>query len=93
MWDLNTGELLITFLYPEPVSSVAVDPSETKLFAACEKLIYPTDLYRRRHESSYGGQVIEAAGSGGRVESIGIKETNIGVQQNKTAGPMFAGHR
>ncbi|KAI9312159.1 WD40-repeat-containing domain protein [Dichotomocladium elegans] len=98
VWDLGTGELLTTFLFPKPVSSVAVDPSETKLFAACEDTIYPVELYRRRQDKSYGGETVESTGGMGKVEAIGIRQldsnstANDANNQSKSSASTFKGH-
>ncbi|KAG1056563.1 hypothetical protein G6F46_000790 [Rhizopus delemar] len=86
LWDMATGHLLTTFLFPKPVSSVLMNPSETMLFAACEDKIYSVDLYKRRQDQTY-----ESIGGMGRVESVGIKDQH--QQQNKPSlGSIFSGH-
>lgn len=94
VWDLATGELLTSFLFPKPVSAVAIDPAETKLFAACEHSIYPVELYRRRHDTTYG-DTIEAVGGMAKVEAVGIRQTTTSDQQQRksSAHPVFTGHR
>lgn len=95
MWDIATGELLTTFLFPKPVSTVIVDPSETKLFAACENVIYPVELYRRRFDQAYGGDIIESTGGMAKVETIGIRQvdpTSKEDQDDIPTAPMFSGH-
>ncbi|KAI8647197.1 WD40-repeat-containing domain protein [Parasitella parasitica] len=95
LWDLATGQLLTTFLFPKAVSSVIMDPSETTIFAACEDKIYSVDLYKRRQDQSYKINTVESLGGMSRVESIGIKSTTpTAADQSKTPmlGSMFVGH-
>lgn len=96
LWDLATGQLLTTFLFPKPVSAVIMDPSETTLFAACENSIYSVDLYRRREDQSYKINTVESLGGMSRVESVGIKSTHVQQQPNSKTpaglGALFTGH-
>ncbi|EPB86973.1 hypothetical protein HMPREF1544_06191 [Mucor circinelloides 1006PhL] len=96
LWDLATGQLLTTFLFPKAVSSVIMDPSETTIFAACEDKIYSVDLYKRRQDQSYKINTVESLGGMSRVESIGIKSTtpSLGGDQGKSPmlGSVFVGH-
>ncbi|CEG77748.1 hypothetical protein RMATCC62417_12446 [Rhizopus microsporus] len=82
---MATGHLLTTFLFPKPVSSVVLHPSETMIFAACEDKIYSVDLYRRRQDQTY-----ESVGGMGRVESVGIKDH---YQDKPNLGAVFSGHK
>ncbi|CEP07614.1 hypothetical protein [Parasitella parasitica] len=95
LWDLATGQLLTTFLFPKAVSSVIMDPSETAIFAACEDKIYSVELYKRRQDQSYKINTVESLGGMSRVESIGIKSTTpVTADQSKTPmlGSVFIGH-
>lgn len=76
VWD---DELLTTFLFPQPAKAIVVDPSETKMFVACNDRIYPVELYRRQHDTAYGGDRIQAVGGLGRVV--------------EATGESFVGHR
>ncbi|KAI8144222.1 WD40-repeat-containing domain protein [Fennellomyces sp. T-0311] len=92
-WDLSTGELLTTFLFPKPVSTVVADPSETRLFVACENKIYPVELYRRRHDKTYNADVVESTGGMSKVESVGIRPVDgSGTIAEQPQGPVFADH-
>ncbi|CAO3645977.1 unnamed protein product [Mucor hiemalis] len=94
LWDLATGQLLTTFLFPKAVSSVIMDPSETMIFAACEDKIYSVDLYKSRQDQSYKINTVESLGGMGRVESVGIKSATPLDEHNKTPslGAIFTGH-
>ncbi|KAI8368005.1 WD40-repeat-containing domain protein [Choanephora cucurbitarum] len=92
LWDLATGQLLTTFLFPKAVSNVIMDPSETVLFAACEDKIYSVDLYRRHQDQTYSINTVESLGGMGRVESVGIRSLQSGQNQDSTTGSVFAGH-
>ncbi|KAG0192889.1 Pre-rRNA-processing protein ipi3 [Apophysomyces sp. BC1034] len=91
LWDLATGTLLTTFLFPKPVSTVVLDPSETMLFAACEDKIYSVELYRRRQHQAYGSETVESVGGLGKVEAVGVKST-VDEQTAPSQGPVFSGH-
>lgn len=91
LWDLATGQLLTTFLFPKPVSCVVMNPSETILFAACEDKIYSVELYKRRQDQAYKINTVESLGGMGRVESIGIKSTTTDKEQ-PSLGSVFSGH-
>ncbi|KAI9249409.1 WD40-repeat-containing domain protein [Phascolomyces articulosus] len=95
-WDLATGELLTTFLFPKPVSTVIADPSETRLFVACENKIYPVELYRRKFDKTYNADSVESVGGMAKVESIGIKvvDTPSGsaTGNEQSEGLVFSDH-
>ncbi|KAI7853291.1 WD40-repeat-containing domain protein [Circinella umbellata] len=95
-WDLATGELLTTFLFSKPVSSVIADPSETKLFAACENKIYPVELYRRRHDKTYNADISESTGGMAKVESTGIRAveapSSSSTSSSQNEGLVFSDH-
>ncbi|KAI9252653.1 WD40-repeat-containing domain protein [Sporodiniella umbellata] len=86
LWDLATGHLLTTFLFPKPVSSVVMNPSETVLFAACEDTIYSVDLFFRHQDQTY-----EARGGLGRVTLVGIQARSA-ANEAPSESPVFAGH-
>lgn len=75
LWDLATGSLLTTFLFPHPIDTLAVDVSETILLAAGHHNIYQVDLYKRVEERSYAATSIESVGGMGKVESIGLESS------------------
>ncbi|KAF7732901.1 Pre-rRNA-processing protein ipi3 [Apophysomyces ossiformis] len=91
LWDLATGTLLTTFLFPKPVSTVVLDPSETMLFAACEDKIYSLELYRRRQQQAYGSDTVESVGGLGKVEAVGVKST-VDERSSSSQGSVFSGH-
>ncbi|KAI9469920.1 MAG: quinon protein alcohol dehydrogenase-like superfamily [Benjaminiella poitrasii] len=93
LWDLATGQLLTTFLFPAAVSSVVMDPAETMLFAACDDKVYTMHLYRRREDQTYKMPAVESVGGMGRVETVGIQE--VGKKKDETEherSVVFAGH-
>lgn len=84
VWDLSTGTLLTTLLFPSFVSSMAVDPTETRLYAGCGKegLIVQASLYRRKEGSQRSRSAYEAIGGNaveGGVEHVGIEDNDAGV--------------
>ncbi|KAI8049125.1 WD40-repeat-containing domain protein [Gilbertella persicaria] len=96
LWDLATGQLLTTFLFPKAVSNVMMDPSETVMFAACEDKIYSFDLYKRRQDQTYNNTTsLESLGGMARVESVGIRSLNQQQEQkdeSSNPGSVFTGH-
>jgi pre-rRNA-processing protein IPI3 len=92
LWDLATGQLLTTFLFPKAVMSVMMDPSETAIFAACENNIYSVDLYRRREDQTYKVTTVESVGGTGRVESVGIHSKSNDDKNGQSLGAVYAGH-
>jgi pre-rRNA-processing protein IPI3 len=85
LWDLATGSLLTTFLFPHPIDTLAVDVSETILLAAGQHNIYQVDLYKRVEERSYAATSVESLGGMGRVESVGLdSSTNTRVFRGHT---------
>ncbi|CAO3694533.1 unnamed protein product [Umbelopsis ramanniana] len=75
LWDLATGSLLTTFLFPHPIDTLAVDVSETILLAAGRHDIYQVNLYKRVEERSYAATSIESMGGMGKVESVGLESS------------------
>ncbi|KAI8364741.1 quinon protein alcohol dehydrogenase-like superfamily [Radiomyces spectabilis] len=93
LWDLATGQLLTTFLFPKAVTTVCVHPAETMLFAACEDKIYSVELYRRREQQTY--DAVESVGGMGKVESVGVKAVNGALESSSgssSLGAVFVGH-
>ncbi|KAI8818530.1 quinon protein alcohol dehydrogenase-like superfamily [Fimicolochytrium jonesii] len=55
VWEALSGDLLTTIVYHKPITSIALDVTETRLFAgSSEGLIYRTNLYHR----SAGGEAV-----------------------------------
>ncbi|ORZ04262.1 WD40-repeat-containing domain protein [Absidia repens] len=88
LWDLATGELLTTFLFPKAVSCIAINPSETILFAACGNDIYSVDLYKRRQQQTYNAA--QSLGGLGKVEAVGVHSSS--GASSSSLGSMFSGH-
>ncbi|CAO3635747.1 unnamed protein product [Cunninghamella echinulata] len=82
VWDLATGELLTTFLFPKAVTTLIVNPSETMLFAACGNEIYLVELYKRRQQQTY--QSVQSLGGLGKVEGVGTDSLSSSL--------IFSGH-
>ncbi|KAI8329815.1 WD40-repeat-containing domain protein [Chlamydoabsidia padenii] len=87
LWDLATGELLTTFLFPKAVTSVVVNPSETILFAASGNDIYSVDLYKRRQQQTYSAA--QSVGGLAKVEAVGIHSS---AESSPSLGASFTGH-
>ncbi|RKO91313.1 WD40-repeat-containing domain protein [Blyttiomyces helicus] len=78
IWDPTHPTPLATLLFPKPITSLAVDPSETRLYAgASDGSIFRADLYRRETET---------AGTG----IVGLREGV--VEDGDAGGAVFRGH-
>ncbi|KAG8898949.1 Pre-rRNA-processing protein ipi3 [Tulasnella sp. 403] len=74
IWDLSTKSLLSTFLFPEPISILTVDPAERSIFAgSSDGSIYQVNLFRQKVDPIGRG-----AGTAEAVGTLGI-ETAIRV--------------
>ncbi|CAG8593499.1 13548_t:CDS:2, partial [Acaulospora colombiana] len=70
LWDLSTGYLLTTFVFPTAITAVALDPAERMFFAGGrDNLIYQVNLYRKLDNSSFGIE-ITSVGGGGIIEDV-----------------------
>ncbi|ORX47786.1 WD40 repeat-like protein [Hesseltinella vesiculosa] len=74
VWDLASGELLTTFLFPKPVTAIVMHPAETQLFAACGNDVYKVDLYRQRQHQRYDN--VQGVGGQGAVEHVDANGTS-----------------
>ncbi|KAK9760933.1 Pre-rRNA-processing protein ipi3 [Basidiobolus ranarum] len=71
IWDLSNGTLLTTLLLPSYVSAIAMDITETRIFAATgDSNIYQVNMYKR--DSEQGHNAFEAVGGMSGVVSTGI---------------------
>ncbi|KAG0360104.1 WD40-repeat-containing domain protein [Gamsiella multidivaricata] len=94
LWDLSTGLLLTTFLFPTKILALALDPSERFFFAAsgtpaatasaaneADYLIYQALLYKAKH-TQQGYTTVEAVDGDSGLEQIGLG----GAQRNGARG-------
>ncbi|KAF8587848.1 WD40 repeat-like protein [Ramaria rubella] len=89
IWDLSTHSLLSSFLLPQPISVLSVDPSERFFFAASgDGSIHQVNLFRNRTDPM-GLRSIEALGGGGMSDIIRLSDDEnqrlISVGQPVTA--------
>ncbi|CAG8455492.1 7424_t:CDS:2 [Cetraspora pellucida] len=81
LWDLSSGHLLTTFLFPTAITAIALDPAERTFFAGGrDNLIYQVNLYRKLENRTYNasgqpGFEIAAVGGAGVVEDV-VSEHN-----------------
>ncbi|KAF9997696.1 Pre-rRNA-processing protein ipi3 [Entomortierella chlamydospora] len=102
LWDLSTGVLLTTFLFPTKIMALAFDPAERYFLAAsgtpaatastaneADYLIYQALLYRAKH-TQQGYTTLEAVDGDSGLEQIGLG----GVKRNGARGGdlVFRGH-
>ncbi|KDQ18934.1 hypothetical protein BOTBODRAFT_63086 [Botryobasidium botryosum FD-172 SS1] len=95
LWDLTTRMLLTTFLFPHPITVLALDPSERVFFAASKDgSIHQVNLFRRRkdklgHRLVGGMEAVGGAGAGDaeriEKEEEAEKERLISVGQPVTS--------
>ncbi|KAI8920751.1 quinon protein alcohol dehydrogenase-like superfamily [Powellomyces hirtus] len=70
IWEASSGDLLNTIVFPKSISSLALDPTETRLYSgSSDGLIYCTNLY---HQSSDGQ-------THGMSQGVDAGETDPGV--------------
>lgn len=87
LWDLSTGTLLTTFLFPTKILALALDPAERFFLAAsgtlaassstaneADYLIYQAMLYRAKH-TQQGYTTLEAVDGDSGLEQIGLGGT------------------
>ncbi|CAG8492759.1 11137_t:CDS:10 [Scutellospora calospora] len=85
LWDLSSGHLLTTFIFPTAITAIALDPAERMFFAGGkDNLIYQVNLYRRIENRTYNvsgqsGFEIAAVGGAGVVEDVASEhdKTNL----------------
>ncbi|KAG0355698.1 Pre-rRNA-processing protein ipi3 [Podila minutissima] len=102
LWDLSTGTLLTTFLFPTKIMALAFDPAERYFLAAsgtpastastaneADYLIYQALLYKSKH-TQQGYTTIEAVDGDAGLEQIGLG----GAKRNGVRGGdlVFRGH-
>ncbi|KAG0248460.1 Pre-rRNA-processing protein ipi3 [Mortierella polycephala] len=102
LWDLSTGSLLTTFLFPTKIMALAFDPSERYFLAAsgtpastsstadeADYLIYQALLYKAKH-AQQGYMTMEAVDGDSGLEQIGLG----GAKRNGVRGGdlVFRGH-
>ncbi|KAF9920625.1 Pre-rRNA-processing protein ipi3 [Linnemannia zychae] len=101
LWDLSTGSLLTTFLFPTKITALAFDPSERYFLAAsgtpastsstaneADYLIYQATLYKAKH-TQQGYTTMEAVDGDSGLEQIGLG----GAKRHGSSGDLvFRGH-
>ncbi|KAF9950753.1 Pre-rRNA-processing protein ipi3 [Mortierella alpina] len=102
LWDLSTGSLLTTFLFPTKIMALALDPAERYFLAAsgtpastaataneADYLIYQALLYKAKH-TQQGYTTMEAVDGDSGLEQIGLG----GAKRNGVRGGdlVFRGH-
>ncbi|KAJ1657513.1 Pre-rRNA-processing protein ipi3 [Dispira simplex] len=100
VWDYGTGQLLITFLFPNAICHVTMDPVETVLYAGTDTgVVWQVQLYRAQNNqhntefalgmtSSTNGTSWSAVGGDRRIVDI----TESFTDDDRTHWPMFHGH-
>ncbi|KAI0821545.1 WD40-repeat-containing domain protein [Irpex lacteus] len=86
-WDLTTGTLLTTFLFPHPITTLAWDVTERLFFASSSSLpssssssstttngstIYQVNLFKSRDDKL--SRVLEAVGGGGATDVVRLTD-------------------
>jgi pre-rRNA-processing protein IPI3 len=101
LWDLSTGSLLTTFLFPTKITALVLDPSERYFLAAsgtpastsstaneADYLIYQALLYKAKH-TQQGYTTMEAVDGDSGLEQIGLG----GAKRHGSGGDLvFRGH-
>ncbi|KAF8985241.1 Pre-rRNA-processing protein ipi3 [Entomortierella lignicola] len=102
LWDLSTGVLLTTFLFPTKIMALAFDPAERYFLAAsgtpaatsttsneADYLIYQALLYKAKH-TQQGYTTLEAVDGDSGLEQIGLG----GAKRSGSRGGdlVFRGH-
>lgn len=81
IWHASTGRLVTTFVLPEPVTALAVDPAERALYCGLQSgKIQIVPLYIRNQQTG----IMEAAGGAGRVITITAENEDI-LNQHQAA--------
>ncbi|CAJ0626207.1 2375_t:CDS:2 [Entrophospora sp. SA101] len=78
IWDLSTGYLLTTFIFPSIINCIEFDKIERMFFCGCNnKLIYQVNLYKNIGNSSNGGGIIRSVGGNKKIEDIDTSKSLI----------------
>ncbi|CAI2188389.1 2786_t:CDS:2, partial [Funneliformis geosporum] len=81
LWDLSTGYLLTTFIFPTAITCIIVDPAERMFFGGGKNnLIYQVYLYRKRENSNYNtfGEEMSSVGGAGSIQDISSMDDEKG---------------
>ncbi|KAL1920740.1 uncharacterized protein VTP21DRAFT_11375 [Calcarisporiella thermophila] len=92
LWDLGTGALLTTFLFPHAVSALAFVLAENQFFAAAGDVIYSVDLFRKRLQRGYELETVGGGGDVISVEEILDTSENINGKEVLNSRQIFRGH-
>nr|CAG8520101.1 15452_t:CDS:2 [Entrophospora candida] len=78
IWDLSTGYLLTTFIFPSIINCIEFDKIERMFFCGCNnKLIYQVNLYKNIGNSSNGGGIIRSVGGNKKIEDVDTSKSLI----------------
>ncbi|RIA98137.1 WD40-repeat-containing domain protein [Glomus cerebriforme] len=93
LWDLATGYLLTTFIFPTVITCIIVDPAERMFFGGGnDNLIYQVYLYRKQENRGYSAtnsnEEIIAVGGTGSIEDV----CEISSSKDNRKGNVFKGH-
>ncbi|KAI8869823.1 WD40 repeat-like protein, partial [Ramicandelaber brevisporus] len=84
VWDLATGELVVTFVLPCPVWSAVIDPSERFVYMGCDDgLIRMASLYKRNATTG------DISSVGETTATVGSNVIAVSSASSETA---FIGH-
>ncbi|KAJ1966777.1 Pre-rRNA-processing protein ipi3 [Dimargaris xerosporica] len=93
VWEASTGDLLTTLLFPAAVTCIALDPTESTLYAGTETgLIWKVGLYRRSQGpcTDTGAAVPVWEAVGGQRQIIDV--SHAAEPADKPQWPVFRGH-
>ncbi|GBC04692.1 hypothetical protein RclHR1_05810004 [Rhizophagus clarus] len=97
LWDLATGYLLTTFVFPTAITCIIADPAERMFFGGGnDNLIYQVYLYTKQEKRGYfmannNEEVIAVGGTASIVDACEIAPTLNSSKDNKK-GNLFKGH-
>ncbi|KZT59866.1 WD40 repeat-like protein [Calocera cornea HHB12733] len=87
VWDLTTKTLITTFIFPAPLSLLALERTERTLFAAsAEGEIFQMNLFRQKPGARAG--TLQAIGGGGGGEAVRLAEDGEEKRRIKVDQPL-----
>ncbi|KZP01727.1 WD40 repeat-like protein [Calocera viscosa TUFC12733] len=87
VWDPSTKSLLTTFVFPAPLSLLAVERTERTLFvASAEGEIFQMNMFRQKRGAFAG--TMQAVGGGGGSEAVRLGEEGEEKRHIKTEQPL-----
>ncbi|QSL65180.1 hypothetical protein MERGE_002485 [Pneumocystis wakefieldiae] len=76
VWDLSTQSLLTTFVFPKPITCLAIDPAERAFYAGNDQGdVYLVNLYGFSEEKSLGSFYEAIGGSKKVIQSVHDEST------------------